>query len=271
MHRPKVLGLVVLVLMMMTACPVYAGQTPSVTVDGVQVSFPDQIPYLVDPGRVMVPVAAPMMAMGCQVSWNGDTRQATITKEGTTAVFTIGSSNYTVNGESKTMDVAPEIAGNRTSFPIGYAALAMNATVTWNAASYTVIIQTGKNTETKPNNGMLSRTIDTKNDPMFEVGWYNPKAAGTAGTIIELASKNGQKYRWVCASHDEMNVYHTIVYSTGKETTYRVDERAKNRFSIEGGAAKYARYDMMPEPGMTLTYDIYNEQGDLVRTVDFVL
>ncbi len=259
----KIMSLV-LMLCMIAVYPGFASQTPKVTVDGVQVDFFDQRPYIVDPGRVMVPVAAPMMQMGCQVSWNGDTRQATISKDGITAIFTIGSSTYTVNGETKTMDAAPEITGSRTSFPIGYAALAMGATVTWDAASYTVIIQTGKNT-------MLPRTIDPKNDPMFEVGWYNPKSAGTAGTIVELASRDGQKYRWVCTNYDEMNVYHTIVYSTGKETTYRVDERAKNRFSIEGGAAKYARYDMMPEPGMTLTYDIYNEQGDLVRTVDFVL
>lgn len=269
MRRPEKL-LFLLLSLLLTACPAYAGQDAKVTVDGAQVDFFDQRPYIVDPGRVMVPVAAPMMQMGCQVTWNGDAQQATITKEGTTAVFTIGCSNYTVNGETKAMDVAPEIAGNRTAFPIGYAALAMGATVTWDADSYTVIIQTGKNNDAGANNGMLPRTIDQKNDPMFEVIFSDPTSVGTSGTIIDLTSRDGKKYRWVCTSHDAMNVYHSVAYNTGRATTYRLDETARTEFFIIGGTG-ILHYDMVPEKGMTLTYDIYSEQGDLVRTVDFVL
>jgi len=116
----------------------------SVKVDGQYVSFPDQKPYIDSANRTMVPVRAPMEVMGCTVDWNDKTRQATISKEGKTAVFTIGKNTYTVNGQTKTMDTKAVITNNRTAFPIRFAAEAMGATVDWDANTYTVLITTGQ-------------------------------------------------------------------------------------------------------------------------------
>ena len=116
----------------------------SVKVDGQYVSFPDQKPYIDSANRTMVPVRAPMEAMGCTVDWNDKTRQATIAKGDKTAVFTIGKNTYTVNGQSKTMDTKAVITNSRTAFPIRFAAEAMGATVGWDANTYTVIITTGQ-------------------------------------------------------------------------------------------------------------------------------
>lgn len=121
----------------------FASEPVTVQINKDVVSFPDQPPYISD-NRTMVPVHAPMEAMGCKVDWNDKTRQATITNGSNTAVFTIGSNTYTVNGETKTMDTQAVITGNRTAFPVRFAAEAMGATVNWDPATNRVLITTTK-------------------------------------------------------------------------------------------------------------------------------
>lgn len=132
-----------------------------VQVDGQLVDFPDQKPYIDSASRTMVPVRAPMEAMGCTVDWNDQARQATIKKDGNVAVFTIGSKTYTVNGASRKMDTYPVIVNDRTAFPIRFAAEAMGATVGWNASAYTVLITTPKPSGIVllPTTGLLGRDV----------------------------------------------------------------------------------------------------------------
>jgi hypothetical protein len=120
-----------------------------VTVDGQVVSFSDQEPYIDSASRTMVPVRAPMEAMGCVVSWDENAQQAIIKKDNTTAIFTINNQSYTINNKAKTMDTKAVIVNDRTAFPIRFAAEAMGATVGWDKDTYTVIITT-KNPEIPP-------------------------------------------------------------------------------------------------------------------------
>jgi len=108
-----------------------------VQVDGQLVEFPDQKPYIDAANRTMVPVRAPMEALGCKVEWDERARKAIISKDGNVAEFTIGSKTYLVNGTKKTMDTKAVIVGNRTAFPIRFAAEAMGANVGWDADTYT--------------------------------------------------------------------------------------------------------------------------------------
>ncbi|MGI5879510.1 MAG: copper amine oxidase N-terminal domain-containing protein [Syntrophomonadaceae bacterium] len=121
--------------------PAQAAPDVKVTVNGQYVTF-DQKPFIDKNNRTMVPVRAPMEAIGCTVDWDADKRQAIITKGETKAVFTINSKTYTVNGQNKTMDTQAVIVNSRTAFPIRFAAEAMGATVGWDGNTYTVIITT---------------------------------------------------------------------------------------------------------------------------------
>ncbi|MDI3256908.1 MAG: copper amine oxidase N-terminal domain-containing protein [Kyrpidia sp.] len=63
----------------------------------------------------------------------------------TTAVFTIGSNSFTVNGQTQTMDVAPYIKNDRTMLPVRYVALALGipeSNIIW-GSDYTVTIISG--------------------------------------------------------------------------------------------------------------------------------
>ena len=118
--------------------------TPNVTVkiDGNVVSFPDQKPYIDSNNRTLVPMRAPMEAMGVNVNWDANKRQAILDKNNTKVIFTIGQKAYQVNGGNKIMDTQAIIVSGRTCIPIRYAAEAFGATVSWNGNTRTVLITT---------------------------------------------------------------------------------------------------------------------------------
>ncbi|HWP79632.1 MAG TPA: copper amine oxidase N-terminal domain-containing protein [Candidatus Acidoferrum sp.] len=98
-------------------------------------------------GRTMVPVRFLAETMGATVLWDDATLTATITIGDDVLQMTIGSVVYTVNGETKTMDVPPETlyyngesGYGRTMVPISFAAQALGKAVYWDNADRLVII-----------------------------------------------------------------------------------------------------------------------------------
>lgn len=100
----------------------------------------DVAPYIKD-SRTYVPMRYLGEVLGAEVVWDATARTVTLTKGDTVVVFTVGSTSYTVNGEAKTADVAPEIVNDRTMLPARFVAEAFGATVGWDGASGTVLIQ----------------------------------------------------------------------------------------------------------------------------------
>ena len=242
--------------------PAYAAPDVSVKVDGKLVGFPDQLPYIDSNDRTMVPVRSPMEAMGCHVDWNDQARQATITKGGTTAVFTIGSNTYTVNGQNKTMDTQAVITGDRTAFPIRFAAEAMGARVEWDASTYTVNIYT-------QDTGVKQVTIDCyklpdsisgtliKDYPEFKIyAW--PSA-------VQFVSTDEKKYRFVCISHEGLNT--ALVAPFGQKE--KVEMKTDGGYSGDHLIANGLGYLTEIKPGMAIKYDIYNEAGDKLYEMTF--
>jgi hypothetical protein len=100
----------------------------------------DVAPYIKG-DRTYVPMRYLGEILGAEVVWDDAARTVTLTKGEDVVVFTIGSTTYTVNGEAKTADVAPEITNDRTMLPARFVAEAFGAVVGWDAATQTVLIQ----------------------------------------------------------------------------------------------------------------------------------
>ena len=83
------------------------------------VTVKDAAPYIAN-DRTYVPFRALGEALGAEVVWDNDARTVTYTLGKTEVVMTIGETTYTVNGEEKTMDVAPEITNDRTYVPVRF-------------------------------------------------------------------------------------------------------------------------------------------------------
>ena len=102
----------------------------------------DAAPYVDSNWRTMVPIRALAEAFDADVEWNNDDRTVTIKYENETIVMTVGEKDYTINGETATMDTEAVIQGDRTYVPIRFAAEAMGFTVTplYNANSSTASV-----------------------------------------------------------------------------------------------------------------------------------
>mgnify|MGYP000946276819 CR=1 FL=1 len=103
----------------------------------------DVAPYIKG-NRTYVPVRYLAYAIGVaenDVVWDAATSKVTFTKGDKVVELTIGSTTITVNGEAQTMDVAPEIVNSRTMLPARFVAEAFGATVGWDAATGTVLVQ----------------------------------------------------------------------------------------------------------------------------------
>ena len=103
----------------------------------------DVAPYI-NNGRTFVPYRYLALALGVaedDIVWDDSTKKVTVTKGENVVEATIGSTTLTVNGESVTMDVAPEIKNGRTMLPARYLAEALGGSVGWDQASKTVVFE----------------------------------------------------------------------------------------------------------------------------------
>ncbi len=252
------------ILMMVMVLPLGAAPNVTVKVDGVTVAFPDQKPYIDSANRTLVPMRAPMEALGATVSWNNDTRQAIFEKDGVTAVFTIGSKTYTVNGVKKTMDTQAVITGDRTCIPIRFAAEAVGATVGWDPNTYTVLITT---TEVKTVD--LGWSDDPAKEDVVQVGDYNIFVSNQGVNDPNIWFNVTDLYpckdiRVVCTSHPEWNQNNRLMWDGSRMVMPQ--DVWKNSFMF----FKDGYSPTNPKSGDRVTFDIYgkvNGQETLLLTI----
>ena len=90
--------------------------------------------------RTFLPIRYVAETLNYQVNWDQDTQGITMTSGDTTVNMNVGNSNYTVNGEQKTMDTEPFIRSDRTYVPLRFAAEAFGENVQWDNNNRTAII-----------------------------------------------------------------------------------------------------------------------------------
>ena len=97
-------------------------------------------PVYIKDGRTLVPVRAIIEAFGAEVLWNGDERKVTIKSGGSTIELVIDSCEAVVNGEIKTLDVAPTITNSRTMMPIRFVSEILSKNVEYVEPSSQILI-----------------------------------------------------------------------------------------------------------------------------------
>ena len=122
--------------------------TPVVYLNGQKLSF--DVPPVIENDRTLVPLRAIFEAVGANVQWDQSTQTVKAARGQTTVILTIGSLKPTVNGQIWPLDVPAKIVKDRTLAPLRFVGEAFGGNVGWDAASYTVTI------ETKPDNAIAT-------------------------------------------------------------------------------------------------------------------
>lgn len=94
---------------------------------------------VINNSRTMVPLRFIMEIMGADVLWDGENKKIDITYGDKKIVFTVGSSEYNVNGELKELDAPPYISNNRTMVPLRVFSEAVEKKVHWDERGVVVI------------------------------------------------------------------------------------------------------------------------------------
>ena len=135
----KLLTMVFAILLFTALTPTTAyANSITVEIDGVQVDFDGQDPVNVA-GRTLVPVRGVFEALGFNVSWNASAQQITLTGDNV-IILTIGSSNFTTDGQNHTLDVPAQIIGGRTMVPLRAVLESAGHSIGWDGARSAVLI-----------------------------------------------------------------------------------------------------------------------------------
>ncbi|GEM_PF-494858 len=98
------------------------------------------VPFILPPGRTMVPIRFISEAFGATVGWDGATRTVTIVWGSTTIKLTIGVYTAKINDKTVKLDAPPIIREGRTFVPIRFISEAFGAQVLWDGTERKVTI-----------------------------------------------------------------------------------------------------------------------------------
>jgi len=100
-----------------------------------------QVAPIIREGRVLVPFRAIFEGLGATVGWTEATNTVTGARGTSRVSLVIGSRNAVVNGQARTLDVAPSIVNGRTLVPLRFVSEALGATVNWVERHQTVVVR----------------------------------------------------------------------------------------------------------------------------------
>ena len=114
---------------------------PNMTVNGEEKPIDEQgtAPVIVN-DRTLLPVRAVIEELGGTVGWDGETQEVTLKYDTDEIKLTLDSTTAVLNGEEKTLDVAPTVINERTMLPIRFIAESFKFGVLWDGKTQTVTV-----------------------------------------------------------------------------------------------------------------------------------
>jgi hypothetical protein len=124
-----------------------SGQVPILYNDHHVYSKPDTLKQgrvlaaLVRGGTVLIPLRSMFEQMGATVSYDAASKTATVSKPGAEVKVTVGKPEVIINGESRPLDVPPEIYQGAVLVPVRVISEGMGAYVQWVPDQHVVVVR----------------------------------------------------------------------------------------------------------------------------------
>ena len=211
-----------------------------VTIDGQEVIFPDQGPFIVD-DRTLVPLRGVFEALGWEANWDRETSTAIITRGHVTITIQVGELTFSVlvydpdsplpgHGSLGILDVPAQIIGDRVMLPIRPVLESVGYTFVWDSPTRTAQITT-------PQRPMIF-TIEE-----FE---------GPSADVLELIYTDGNR-RYYLSSVRSGGIMLTFEDGTRMSLREALDqEKVTISDLIYNGLSVIVQEDTQPEGGRTL-------------------
>lgn len=195
--------------------------------------------------RTLVPLRMISEKLGIKPIWNEAQKTITLNKEEKVIVFKVGDSNYILQGENKTLDVAPQIISDRTFVPLRVIAEVFGKNVDWDATNKTAIVGDGYVTPVKE-----------ASDSPYERATV--KSVVDGDTVVVLLNGEEKKVRFVGVDAPEMSTPNgpmaknfTEKYLTGKEIYLEKDVSETDKYD------RLLRYIWLVDPTNIKIDDAY--------------
>jgi hypothetical protein len=128
-------------LAVMPVCAEENKQRINVQINGEYVSFMQQQPVIVQ-GRTLVPIRGVFEKLGYTISWEANTKKATLADKTDVIRFEIGAKKYEHNGTYYELEVPAQIINSSTMLPLRAVSEATGTHIEWEARTKTVKITT---------------------------------------------------------------------------------------------------------------------------------
>ena len=122
------------------ATTIYATENVSVVVNGEVVEFGNQAPSVLD-GQVLVPIRDIFEVLGFDVGWVSSARQVTLDREDFSVIITIDSSEFSINGETRTLNTPAQTINGSLMLPIRAVLGSVGYFWEWDEATHTAFIK----------------------------------------------------------------------------------------------------------------------------------
>ncbi|MEC0310950.1 copper amine oxidase N-terminal domain-containing protein [Paenibacillus lautus] len=132
----KLLVCALAIMLSLTAFPpaIYASEV-RVSVDGREVHFPDEHPYVDQRSNLtMLPLAFVSDKLGATAKWNGKLKQITISLNRDIIILVIGQNHALVNGKRVDFEGSAVLKNGRTMVPLRFISETLHAIVEWQPA-----------------------------------------------------------------------------------------------------------------------------------------
>jgi hypothetical protein len=111
----------------------------SVKVNGKSIKFTTSQPFIED-GRTLIPLRGVFEKLGYEISWDTDTKTATLENNNNEIIVSAGKSQLTANGNKISLDVAAKIKDGSMYIPLRAVGEAGGVSVNWDNDTKTVSI-----------------------------------------------------------------------------------------------------------------------------------
>lgn len=113
-------------------------------------------------GRTLLPIANVITEFGGSVRWNGDEQKVSVTLRDHSVDLWIGKTTATVNGVTKTLDVAPAIIDGRTMVPLRFVSDNLGLQLVWDGDNQVIALYQGEFNSIPKSYSSYFRYKDTK-------------------------------------------------------------------------------------------------------------